>query len=80
MHKLYRRSYITLHTKPLAEPKVPGKTQPYSQASGTGGHAVLSESAPAPSRFLNSLPIVVQVVHLGEEGPGGGGHEADQPD
>ena len=23
---------------------------------------------------------MVQVVDLGEEGPGGGGHEADQPD
>ena len=41
---------------------------------------LLVERNTAPSRFLEDFPSVSQVVHLGEEGPGRGGHEADGPD
>ena len=41
---------------------------------------LLVERNAAPSRFLKDSSFILEVVHLGEEGPGGGGHEADQPD
>ena len=34
----------------------------------------------APSRLHKNVLLVHQVVHLGEEGPGHGRQEADQPD
>jgi hypothetical protein len=41
---------------------------------------LLIERNAAPGGFLHNLSVIDQVVHLGEEGPGEGRHEADQPD